>query len=756
MQGNSQADFNGTIGRTVKESRISYKSKKNSGTKSNVLYIVLDDMGFADLGCYGSEINTPNIDRIAARGLRYNNFHTTAICSATRASLLTGCNHHEVGVGAVVHVNTGCPNGIGHIDRSYATIAEILKENGYRTFISGKWHLTDQCNPAGPYDEWPLGRGFERFFGYLPAMTDQYCPSLTIDNTVQVQREETAEGYHLSEDLTDHAIEYIYNSKMEDPDTPFFLYLAYGAVHFPHHAPSEYVDRYRGKYDEGWDVIRERRFRKQKELGIIPENAELTDRNELVPPWDDLSTKEKKLYAKYMEVYAGFLEHTDEQIGRVLDYLEKIGQLDHTIIVLLSDNGTESGGGISGKLDMTTSMSIINTPEEVADEVDFAYDHMNLLGGRQANNLYPIGWANVGNTPFQWYKTWVHEGGVKDPLIISCPEYVDDFGGIRGQYVHVSDITPTVLELLDIEKPEILRGIPQKPMSGVSFAYSLSDKNAKSRKTVQYYEMLGNRGIYKDGWKAVVNHAFHDDYKHEQWELYHVAEDYSEKYDVAAQYPEKLEELKEEWLIQAGKYGVFPLLPGPAHTKRGKTPQDMTAAMEYPEETVEFLHVILPYTVNRKLHIYNNSFQIEASVKIQEHTNGVILCYGQKYQGFTIYIKENELFADFALGNLQMLCMDGPGKLGQGVKIIRLTIDYDPQITWIRLIVDGKVVNEKQIQLQIKRGQSMYLASNPYSAISDNYQIPFVFNSAISYIKIDTAESSINAKEEIDDFFEAD
>lgn len=750
--------FDGFIGRTMQDTVVSYKThRKQMQDTPNIIYIVLDDMGFADLGCYGSEIHTPNIDSIAASGLRYNNFHTTAICSATRASLLTGANHHAAGVGAVVHVRTGCPNGLGHLDPCYATVAEVLREYDYRTFLSGKWHLTNQTTQAGPFDDWPLAKGFERFYGYLPAMTDQYHPRLTQDNTLLERKSE--EGYHLSEDLTDHAIEYVYTSKLEHPEQPFFLYLAYGAVHFPHHVPKEYADRYQGVYDQGWDVIREQRFQKQKELGIIPADAELNDRNALVKPWETLNEKEKKVYARHMEMYAGFLEHTDEQIGRLLAFLKEIQQLDNTLIVFLSDNGTESGGGQAGHYDMTAARSITDEEVDVQKEVAFAYENLDQLGTEQSNNLYPMGWAQVGNTPFPWYKTWTYEGGVRDPLIISYPDRLKAAGEIRTQYVHVSDIMPTVLEVLGIEKPDIVKGVPQKPMTGISFAYTFDKPQEPSRKRVQYYEMLGNRSIYKDGWKATVNHAFHNDFKEDTWELYHVEKDFSEKYDVAEQYPEKLQELRDEWLIEAGKNGVFPLLPGPSHTKKDMSPQDMIAAARFSEERIEFKNVILPYIVTRQIQFTRNTYCIRADITRKNETDeGVIVSLGHKFQGFTLYVKENHIHAVFTKSNLQTAQIHGKTPLSVEQDQISLFVKYDEKTRestaelYVGKVLEGKVT----FISNIKRGIELCLAANPYSAVSQDYETPFAFQGIIKRILFHTAGTNINAEEELQRFFDED
>lgn len=467
--------FNGKIGRTIMDTEYSYEDlpELRRADAPNVVYIVIDDLGFAQLGCYGSNIDTPNIDRLAQGGLRYNNFHTTAICSATRASLLTGANHHAVGINSLVEWVTGTANGEGHINPGYATIAEILHEYDYDTCACGKWHLApdNERKGAGPFQNWPLQKGFDKYYGFLHAMMNQWNPILAQDNSLVDQPKSPEEEYHFSEDITDHAIEYISNQKNAYPDKPFFLYLAYGAMH----APQSYIDKYRGHFSEGWDVLREKWFKRQKELGIIPENAELNPRNEYVPAWDSLSAEQKKINERYMEAFAGMLDHTDEQIGRVIDYLEKIGQLEHTVIVLLSDNGATSEGGPTGRLNFNSG-HVINLPTNSEEE---ALAHIDEIGGPHFESTYPAGWANLGNTPFPWYKTWVHSGGIKDPLIIHYPEGIHAKNEVRGQFVHVSDITPTILDIIGVRKPNVIKGVPQKPLQGTSIKYSFDDADAR-------------------------------------------------------------------------------------------------------------------------------------------------------------------------------------------------------------------------------------------------------------------------------------
>ncbi|MBR1391893.1 MAG: arylsulfatase [Lachnospiraceae bacterium] len=634
--------FNGYEGFTLQSSRLSF-TEEPKREKTNVVYIVLDDVGFAQLGCYGSNIHTPNMDRLAAEGLRYNNFHTTAICSATRASLLTGANHHAAGVATVVDTPNGFPNNQGHLNPSYATLAEVLKENGYATFAVGKWHLAplEDVSDQGPYDNWPLAKGFDRFYGFMEGYTDQYHPALIQDNSAVKQPKDSKDGYHLSEDLSDHAIHYLFQHTNAYPEKPFFLYLAYGAGHSPHQVPQKYIDHYKGAFDEGWDVIRDTWFENQKKSGIIPADAELTERNQYVKAWDSLNADEKKLYARYMETFAGFLEHTDEQIGRVLDYLEEIGELDNSIVVLLSDNGASAEGGKEGRFSQERALDMLEEGIEAA----FALSHIDEIGTEWSAPHYPIGWANAGNTPFQWYKSFVHSGGVKDPLIVRYPKGIKNAGGVRSQYHHVSDITPTVLEALHIEKPEQVKGVNQLPMTGTSFLYTFSDAQEGTRKPVQYYEQCGNRGIWQDGWKLVTNHLLIDRYEDDTWELYHTDVDYSEAHNVAEQYPEKVEVLKALWFAEAGKNGVFPLGTGSHLARTGKQKlQDLEQyRVAFEEVTYRYHHVIEPFRTGRKLFFNQRNHEIDIRLTHHRDWEGTLYAGGHRYGGYTAFIKDNRL-----------------------------------------------------------------------------------------------------------------
>ncbi len=563
-------EWQGTIGKTLAESQPWFPEPPHPGEDApNVVIVLLDDLGFAQLGCYGSDIDTPNIDALAAGGLRYTNFHVTPLCSPTRAALLTGRNHHSVGMRGVSNFNTGFPNMTGHISNHAATLAEVLHDEGYATFAVGKWHLApmEECSAAGPMDQWPLQRGFDRYYGFLEGETDQFSPSLTYDNHPIEPPGRAEDGYHVSEDLIDRATGFVHDTKSVRPDRPFFLYVAFGATHAPHQAPAEYLEKYRGRYDEGWNVVRARWFANQLDMGVIPAGTALAPRNPGVEPWDDLPTNQQALACRLQEAFAAFLDHTDAQIGRLVDDLEALGELDNTIIMVLGDNGASQEGGPFGVLhEMKFFNGILETPDE-------AVAHLDEIGGPHSHTNYPWGWAQVGNTPFKWYKQNTHEGGVHVPLVVHWPTGLAggsgglgggvargaDAGGIRPQFHHVNDLAATIYDLIHIQPPAVRRGLEQIPISGTSLAYTFADAGAPTRKEIQYFEMAGHRGLWHDGWKAVTRHEPGVPFDNDTWELYHTDADPSECNDLAASMPEKLEEMIALWWQEAETHGVLPL-----------------------------------------------------------------------------------------------------------------------------------------------------------------------------------------------------
>ena len=634
-----QQSFQGAIKTHYMDSTPWWPDENLPQNAPNILYILLDDTGYADIGCYGSFIETPHIDALANDGLRYRDFHVNAMCSPTRASLLSGCNHHTAGMGFIAEIDMGFPGLQGCVRHEYGFISETLVENGYATYALGKWHLNtpETRTSAGPFDQWPLGRGFEKYYGFLGAATSQFYPELVLGNEFVHQPRTPEEGYHLSEDITDKAISYIGDLKSTKPDKPFFCYLAFGAHHSPLQAPKEYIDRYKGKFDEGWDVYRERIFTKQKELGIIPENCVLPEKDYVAPSWEGLNDREKRVLARYMEVYAGFVTHTDAQIGRVTDYLKRIGHYDNTIIVFLSDNGASAEGGRWG----TKSNGYHYCTEEDAPLV--SDDELELLGSPDVKAHYPNGWARACNTPLRMYKSWTHCGGIKVPLIISYPDKIKDKGGIRTQYHHVIDINKTVLELCNIEQPREVRGVHQQPKAGISMTYTFNNPDAPTCRHVQYYEMVGNRSIWADGWKAVADHAGNPtfDFSEDVWELYHTAVDFSESTNLADKYPGKLQELIELWWHEAGKYGVLPMLE--SHLKKAEG-FNSKAMYRYAPTTQRTSYVFYPeFSAGAGPRLAQASYTATAYVTYTKKDEGVLFAAGDNTGGYALYIQDGRL-----------------------------------------------------------------------------------------------------------------
>ena len=543
--------FDGVIGRTAEESTPSpYQPRRATPGSPNVVYIVLDDTGFGDLGCYGSSVATPYIDSLAEGGLQFNNFQSKAVCSPTRASLLTGRNAHTVGMKELPGGDQGYPHTRGRVPATAANLAQILNRNGYGTFAVGKWHLVprEDMTPAGDRTHWPLQKGFDRFYGFLSGWTDQYRPDLVADNHALPTPEQPE--YHFSEDIVDQAIEMLDSSLEADAEKPFFLYLGFGATHAPIQVPKRYIEKYKGAFDSGWDAVRERRYLRQLDLGVIPAASRLPPRNPGDPAWEDLGEKERQVYARFMEAYAGFTEHTDDQIGRLIDFLKSRGHFDNTLIVLISDNGGAPEAGVKGNFkrsygDRTT--------------IDEMHERLDELGGPDTQPLYPRPWAMASSAPFKYYKLWPFNGGLRTPMIVSWPERIRETG-LREQFLDVIDITPTVLDYLGIEAPLIFDGVCQMPLHGKSLRAVFDDPVAPALRDTQYFELWGSRGIYQRGWKAVAFHTPGTDFDTDQWELYNVAADFTETTDLSSQHPDKLSELQELWWSEAEKYGALPLL----------------------------------------------------------------------------------------------------------------------------------------------------------------------------------------------------
>lgn len=646
--------FPGVIGRTVGESQPAWPEPLRARQDApNVLFIVLDDTGFGQLGCYGSPIRTPNLDKLSAGGLRYNNMHTTALCSPTRSCVLTGRNHHSNALACITEGSMGYPGSNGYIPFENGFLSEILQQRGYNTYAVGKWHLTpaEQTSAAGPYDRWPLGRGFERFYGFLGGDTHQYYPELIHDNQ-EVEPPKTPEqGYHLTEDLVDKAIQFISDAKQVAPDKPFFLYFAPGAMHAPHHVPREWADRYKGQFDDGYDIYREKVLARQKELGIVPPNTQLSRHDPDVAPWDSLSPDEKRLYARMMEVFAGFLEHTDHHIGRMIDFLQESGLLHNTLIMVISDNGASSEGGPTGSVNEIKFFN--NVPESLEENLK-AIDE---LGGPKHFNHYQWGWAWAGDTPFKRWKRETYRGGVSDPFIVHWPKGIQARGEIRQQYAHAIDMMPTVLQCLDIEPPEQIRGVTQSPIQGVTFAQTFHDANAPSKHHTQYFEMFGHRAIYHDGWRAVcpvpgpsfreVGAFFGQLVLTEEklreldahgWELYHVADDFSESTNVAGEHRDKLIEMIAMWYVEAGKYNVLPI-----DSRGTQRLQEVRPQLAKDRKVYIYFPGTSAVPENAAVRVLNRPHSITADVEMRDGDRGVLLSQGSGGGGYALFVQHGRL-----------------------------------------------------------------------------------------------------------------
>jgi len=565
-----QPPFKGKIGQTYKDSIPDFpKPIKAPPGAPNVLLIILDDVGFGQAGTFGGPVPTPTLDRLAANGLRFNQFHTTALCSPTRAALLTGRNHHSVGVGNIMEFATGYPGYNAMMPKSAATVAEILRQHGFNTAAFGKWHLAPgrETSSLGPFDRWPTGQGFEYYYGFLPAETNLFYPALCENKNLISPPATPEEGYILNKDLADHAIKWLHYQHSVTPDKPFFVYYAPGACHAPHHAPKEWIDKFKGKFDQGWDKMREETFARQKQLGVIPANTKLTPRPAEIPAWDTLTPDQKRLFARMQEAFAGYLAHTDYEIGRVVEAIGALGQLDNTMVIyIVGDNGPSAEGSLQGTLN-----EVACAGNAIVEPLEVMLKRYDEIGGPNTLGHYPVGWAWAGSSPLKWVKQVAsHFGGTRNPMVISWPKGIKDQGGLRPQFSHVIDILPTILEVSHIQMPTMVNGVKQKPLEGVSLVYTFDKAGAqdKSRHLTQYFEMFGNRGVYHDGWMASTRHGrlpwqtmshATGDFDHDQWELYHVSEDFSQADDLAAKYPQKVKDFQELFLKEAKKYNVLPL-----------------------------------------------------------------------------------------------------------------------------------------------------------------------------------------------------
>ncbi len=735
--------FKGKIGPNYKESTPDFGPALAVTAPEgapNVLVIVLDDVGYGHLGCYGGPIATTNIDRLAASGLRYSNFHTTALCSPSRGALLTGRNHHAIGLAAITEAATGFPGNFGSIPKSASTISEVLKQNGYNTMALGKWHLAPYTayTSAGPFDRWPLGMGFEKYYGFLGGETDQWAPLLTQDN--HFIDTPTRPGYHLTEDLVDHAIADIRDQQQANTGRPFFSYLALGAAHAPLHAPKDFIAKYKGKFDQGWDKVREEIFERQKKLGIIPKNAVLPPANPGIVAWDELTDGQKNVYCRLQEVFAGFVDHADHHLGRVFAALDELGVRDNTLIMLVSDNGASQEGLANGTLNTDRYRNYFpDTVEEMIPRLDEA-------GSSSTDPHYPMGWAMAGNSPLKRWKQDTHSGGNTDPFIVSWPAKIKDAGAIRNQYHHIIDVVPTILEASGLPVPTSVNGVKQMPLHGASMAYTFTDGASKSRKQSQYYEMLGSRAIWADGWTAVTWHKKDTAWEDDRWELYHTDVDFTEANDLAAKNPEKLKELIALWDGEAKKYNVFPL--DDRRYERVADPTRPVAAVARQQYTyypgTSILHPLAAPQILGKAHT------ITAHVEIsQEGAEGVLACSGGEFGGWTLFIQDGKFhyvhnYLKLQEAHAASVKPLSPGRHTLSVHFAPTESHLKPDyfIGNVKLFVDGEQTAElKGIkvagQYSAVTGYGLLIGRNTGTPVSHEYRAPFAFTGKLDKVTLE-------------------
>ncbi|MER6319294.1 arylsulfatase [Streptomyces sp. NPDC001581] len=754
--------FPGVIGRTTEESSPAWPQPVRAVAGApNVLFIVFDDTGFGQFGCYGSPIETPNLDALAAGGLLYSNMHTTSLCSPSRSCIITGRNHHANGMAAITELATGYPGYDGQIPFENGFLSEMLLQHGYNTYMVGKWHLTqsEQESAAGPYDRWPLGRGFERFYGFLGGDTSQWYPDLVYDNH-QVEPPATPEeGYHLTEDLVERAMSFIADAKQVAPDKPFFLNLCTGAAHAPHHVPKEWADRYRGRFDDGWDAYRERTFARQKELGVVPADAQLSPHDPDVPAWESLTPDARRLAARMMEVYAGFLSHTDHHLGRLLDFLKETGEFDNTLIMVVSDNGASPEGGVTGT---TNELQAFNNAPETLEE---SLARIDEIGGPATFNHYPWGWTWAGNTPFRRWKRETYRGGVSDPFLVHWPAGIRARGEVRDQFAHIIDMVPTVLDVLGIEAPATIRGVTQSPLHGVSFAHTFDDAAAASRHRTQYYEMFGHRAIDHDGWRAVcpwpgpsfaeagrpfgapIAMADLDDLDAHHWELYHVDEDIAETRNLAQEqeHRSKLIEMIALWYMEAGKYNVMPI-DGSAFarlmTERPQITENRTSYTLRPG-TQSLPAAVAPRVLNRP-------HSVTADVEIPPGgAQGVLISQGTNAGGWSLYVKDGHLHYAHNYVQRALHHVASSETVPEGRHALRFEFEPTgaPDIAHgkgapgrAQLYIDGRLVGESDMPVTTPvtfNPGGMACGANPGSAVTPDYQAPFRFTGTLHSVTVD-------------------
>ena len=769
--------FPGTVGRTLETSTEAWPSRPTAPAGApNVVMVVLDDVGYGQLSTYGGLCETPNFDRIAERGVKFANFHTTALCSPTRGCLLTGRNHHTLGLGAITELALGYPSMNGVMGFEHGFLSEILVREGWNTFAVGKWHLTpaSDTTAAGPFDRWPLGRGFERFYGFMGGDTDQFHPDLVYDNHWVPQPSQPSDGYHLNADIADHAIQFVKDAHAAHPEKPFFLYYATGAGHAPHQVEPEWVEPYRGRFDAGWDAYRVEVFERQQALGLLPQGTELSERDPDVEPWDSLSPEARRMYARQMEVYAGFLTQTDHHVGRVLDFLETIGELDNTVVMVCSDNGASAEGGEHGTRNEGLFFNM--TPETLEDNLE-VFDEW---GSEDTFNHYSWGWTWAGDTPFRRWKRETYRGGVTDPLVVSWPAGLAARGEVRDHYCHAVDLLPTVLELLGVDAPAQLRGVEQSEVHGVSLVPALADASSPEVRNTQYFEMFGHRSIYHDGWRAVcpypgpslaegaerghpfgtpLTEAILDELEAHDWELYHVAVDAAEVHDVAAEHPDKLAELRALWWSEAERHGVLPIATASLDRLLARRPSALSSRKVY-----EFFPGGAPIPFAAAPRTYNRTHSITAEVVVPVGgAEGVLLTHGSRHGGYCLVVEGGHLHYVHNFLSLDRFTVSSTAPVPEGEHRLRaeVAVTGGPDFSQgkgshalVRLMVDDDVVGEGELPWTVPNLYATTGLSCGYAAYDSvdpgRYLSPFAFTGTLHRVVLDlTGEVSLDPAAEM-------
>ncbi len=743
----SGKQFKGTVKLDIRDSKPdwpAFLATKAPEGAPNVLVILYDDTGCAAWSPYGGRINMPTLDRLAKNGLTYSQWHTTAVCSPTRSCFLTGRNHHQNGFGSIAESAIGFPGYSGHIPDDIATMATVLRDAGWSTFWVGKNHNVpvDAFDMGSSRKRWPLGLGYDRFYGFIGGETNQWFPELIEDNHLVEQPYSAEEGYHFSKDIADKAINFIRDSKQSQADKPWYMWYCPGANHAPHHAPQDYIDKYKGAFDDGYEAYREWVLERMIERGILPEGTQLTPINpmtegsclegDLVRPWDTLSADEKKLFSRMAEVYAALSEYTDVQIGRVIDYLEESGQLDNTLILYCADNGASGEGSPNGSVNENTFFN--SWPDDIKQNLAM----IDRLGSPDTYNHYPTGWAVAFSTPYRMFKRYAsYAGGTADPLVIHWPKGIKAKGEVRDQYHHCTDIVPTILDCCGVKFPEVVDGVKQQPLVGVSMRYSFDDADAPTTKETQYYEMLSTRGIWHKGWKAATEHGpFVDagNFDKERWQLFHVDEDRAEAVDLADKYPEKVKELADLWLAEAKKYNVLPLndLGFAAFRElEYKVAAPAGGRYVYYPGTTE----VPEASAARTLGV---SFKILAEVELTGDAQGVIFAQGSRFGGYTLFVKEGRLtfvYNFLGIPPEQRLTCVAPalGRHVVGVEFVKESVgQYGESHGRMRLYVNEQVGAEGQFRTQSGHyalcGEGLCIGYDGGDAVSSEYKPKFEFS----------------------------